>query len=818
MDRFFTSLGRAAVRHRRPFILLWVGLLAFGLAFAPRLQEVFDREQVSGNTGDSKAAAEVVVREFSNRRPLAEQLVLVSDSKTVDDPAYRDAAMAALDAAMATGTVAEVDGFFQTGDRTSVSPDGRTTFMTLYLYAPNRAEGMAAARKLLDAVAAAPPPSWLKAHLTGTEAIFADTSSASEKSINTAEAVGIPIALLVLILVFGALVAGFLPLLIGMVTIVIALALAFIVGQAMDLSVFIKNIATMLGLGLGIDYSLFILTRYRGERRAGRSVDDAVVETVRHAGKAIAFSGLTVAIGLAALLAAGEPTVVSIGVGGLLVAFVAVAAALTLMPALIAVLGDRIEQPRWLGRIVRRGQRDGFWGRWARAAMNRPYAFLALGLIVVGALALPALSLERVANGVTLLGRDAQSRQGFEALARDFGPGTTSPVQVVVRTSGSIGKAETIAGIAELTAAIAADPRFVQAVSITTVDPRLTLDQYQAMYANDFAGVPAEMRPGLGKLVNLDRGGNTAMILGILRGDPLASDAPDTIRALRETIVPSIASLRDATVLVGGTTASEMDLSDGVYERLPIMIGISLVATFLLLVVLFRSIVIPLKAVVMNLLSVAAAYGLLVLAFQWGNAAALFDFTPIGAVNWMTPVLLFAILFGLSMDYEVFLLSRIRELHDRGMSNEEAIAGGIERTGGVITGAALIMIVIFASFILSPILIIKELGFGLAAAVFIDATVVRIILVPAVMRLLGNSAWWLPGRLGRLLPTVQLEPEVGVAGTTTEQDDRLSVPGEVATRRISPLSRVPNRNGDSEFVRRSGHPILLAELPCNRDD
>ena len=336
-----------------------------------------------------------------------------------------------------------------------------------------------------------------------------------------------------------------------------------------------------------------------------------------------------------------------------------------------------------------------------------------------------------------------------------------------MRTSGSIGTAETVAGIAELTAAIAADPRFVQVVSITTVDPRLTLDQYQAMYANDFAGVPAEMRPGLGKLVNLDRGGNTAMILGILRGDPLASDAPDTIRALRETIVPSIASLRDATVLVGGTTASEMDLSDVVYERLPIMVGISLVATFLLLVVLFRSIVIPLKAVVMNLLSVAAAYGLLVLAFQWGNAAALFDFTPIGAVNWMTPVLLFAILFGLSMDYEVFLLSRIRELHDRGMSNENAIAGGIERTGGVITGAALIMIVIFASFILSPILIIKELGFGLAAAVFIDATVVRVILVPAVMRMLGNSAWWLPGRLGRVLPTVQLEPEVGMAATPT---------------------------------------------------
>ncbi len=591
---------------------------------------------------------------------------------------------------------------------------------------------------------------------------------------------GIPIAALVLVLVFGALVAGFLPLLMGIVSIVIALALAFVVGQFVDLSVFLKNIATMLGLGLGIDYSLFILTRFRGERRAGRPVEEAVAETVRHAGKAVAFSGLTVAIGLTALLTAGEPTVVSMGIGGLLVALVAVAAALTLLPAVLALLGDRIEQPRFLGRIVQRAQRGGFWGRWARAAMKRPVAFLVLGLVVIGALAWPALSLRTAANGVMVLGDDAPSRMGYETLASDFGAGTTSPVEVVIKAPRGVGRPETVAAIDALSRQIAADPRFAKAISITTVDPRLTLEQYQAMYANDFAWVPAEVRPGLGRLVNLDRGGNVAVIVAILRDDPMGSEARLAIEGLRDTIIPSIASLDDLTVLVGGTTAIEMDATDALYSRFPLIVGITILATFLLLIVLFRSIVIPLKAVAMNLLSVAAAYGLLVLAFQWGNAATLFDFTSMGAVDWMTPVLLFAILFGLSMDYEVFLLSRVRELHDRGMSNEDAIAGGIERTGGVITGAALIMIVIFASFILSPILIVKEIGFGLAAAVAIDATIVRIVLVPAVMRLLGNSAWWLPGWLGRLLPTVQLEPEVGMAGTTTERDDRLSVAAEVA--------------------------------------
>jgi len=234
--------------------------------------------------------------------------------------------------------------------------------------------------------------------------------------------------------------------------------------------------------------------------------------------------------------------------------------------------------------------------------------------------------------------------------------------------------------------------------------------------------------------------------------------ATDSIADLdRGSIIPAVTGLRHATVVVGGTMALEMDAADDAYSRFPLVIAISLGATFLLLVILFRSIVIPLKTVAMNLISVGAAYGLLVFAFQWGHAASLFDFTPIGAVSWMTPILLFSLLFGLSMDYEVFLLSRIRELHDRGLGNADAVAYGVERTGGVITGAALIMMVVFASFVLSPILVVKELGFGLAAAVLIDATVVRVLLVPAVMRLLGNSVWWLPGWLGRRLPSVQLE-------------------------------------------------------------
>ena len=320
-----------------------------------------------------------------------------------------------------------------------------------------------------------------------------------------------------------------------------------------------------------------------------------------------------------------------------------------------------------------------------------------------------------------------------------------------------------IAGIAELSAAIKADPRFAGAVSITTLDPRLTLAQEQALYANGFAGVPAELRPGLAKLVNLDRAGDTTVVLGLLAVDPGSDAALSAIRALRAQVIPSIPGLRGATVLVGGTSALELDSMDVLYGRFPIVVGLILVATFLLLLVMFRSILIPLTAVVMNLLSVLAAYGLLVAVFQHGLGEQILGFTAVGSIEWQTPVLLFAILFGLSMDYEVFLLSRILELHERGARNEVAVAGGLERTGGVITGAALLMIVIFASFMLSPLVLVKELGFALATAVLIDASIVRMVLVPATMRLLGDRNWWAPGWMGRSLPRVELERETVAA-------------------------------------------------------
>ena len=760
MDSAFRGLGRTVVRHRRGVLAMWITLLLVGAIFAPQLHKVFMREFTTGSAGEAQRAADVVDREFPGGGAFQEQLALSSTSYTVDDPRYRDAAEALIARLEEAGLVSRVTSYFNTGDDTFVSPDRRTTFAQLDLPVTTHVGGTQVAEDLLETVEGAPTPGWLTANTTGTEAVHSQLTTAGQEAAQKAESVGFPVAIVVLIPVFGALVAAILPLLLGALTIVLSLALAFAVGQLMDLAVVLETVASMFGLALGIDYSLFMLTRFRAERQAGRDVSASAVETVTHAGKAIAFSGLAVLIGLSALIATSEPTSISIAIGGMLATAVAVAAGLTLLPAVLASLGDRFEAPRTLTRLLGRTQRGRFWHRWATRVIRRPVRYLLLGVALIGALALSTLDLRLGSLGVNQLDEDSQSRQGYETLAREFGPGVVSPVQFVIRSDSGIGDPRIVAGVDRLTRAIQDDPRFAGAMSITTILPDQGVEGYQALYADGFAGVPEELRTPLSQMVNLEADGDTTVVSGFLTSDPGTPEAWATVKDVRSEIVPSVPELRGAEVLVGGSSAREADSVDVLYTRLPVVVGIILVATFLMLMVLLRSILVPLKAVVMNLLSVAAAYGALVIFFQQGLAEGAFDFTSTGTVNWMAPVSMFAILFGLSMDYEVFLLTRIRELHDRGYSNEEAVAQGLERTGTVITGAAAIMVVVFSGFLLADILMIKELGFGLAVAVLVDATIIRVVLVPATMRLLGEWNWWLPRWLTRILPKVELEREV----------------------------------------------------------
>lgn len=763
MNRFFRSLAHLDVHFRYLVMVAWACLLIFGLVLAPRLREVFEREVVTGATGEAQEAADIIAGEFSTRSPYEQLLVFRSSLHSVDDPEYREAAERVIAAAERTGRVTSTDSYYSTGDASLVSADRHTTYAILNLRSRTHTDGMISSGKIIDEVKAEPKPKWLEAYVTGEEAASAELLNISQESVMNAERVGLPAALLVLVLVFGALVAAGIPLVMGLLSIVITLGLAFVIGQGVDLSVLVENMATMIGLGVGIDYSLFILSRFRSEVAAGRSREEAVVETVTHAGKAVTFSGLMVAIGLSALLATGQPIVLSVAIGGMVAVFVAVAAALTALPALLVILGPLIEAPRAITRLLTRAHRTGFWRVWAREVMRRPLVFVGAGVVVVAAVAWPTAIIRTGSLGIAMLGEDAHSRKGFDILAEEFGAGRLAPVQIVVTSERGIADPQALAGVYALTRAIEDDGRFAGVASLTTLRPGWDLARYQELYGGGFERVPEDLEPLLSRLVNLESGADRTVVVAFLDSDPASAESQDSVQDLRSRIIPSLPELEGLDVLVGGSTAMHLDMTSALYSRFPLAVAIVLVVTFLVLMLLFRSLVLPLKAVVMNLLSVAGAYGLLVAVFQLGIGDRLLGFTSVGFVNWPTPVMVFCILFGLSMDYEVFLLSRVRELHDRGLGDEESVAAGLERTGGVITGAALIMIVVFSSFALSPIIAVKEVGFALAVAVLLDATLIRVVLVPAAMRLLGGRMWWLPGFLDRILPrTTDLEREPAI--------------------------------------------------------
>ena len=759
MHTAFHTLGVWVVARRRLVLAVWAVLFILGLMFAPRIQEVFGRQEVTGGTGDSAKVVSIISDKFGGQGAFSQLLALHSDDVSVDDPRYAEAARSLLDAARATGVVSDTYSFFDNGDRSLVAEDGRTTYAYLDLNSHSHEQAFHDADKLLKAVKRASKPPWLTAYVTGQESVNAEMLDISEDSLLRAEAIGFPVALVVLVFVFGALVAAGLPLLMGLLAILLTLAGAFLLGHFVPVSVFVQNIASMIGLGVGIDYSLFAVNRFRYERRLGKDPEAAAVATVAHAGKAVAFSGLTVIIALSSLLVPASSILRSVAMGGIMAVLAAALAALSLLPALLVYIADWIEEPRRLTRLMSRLGRARFWHGWALGVMKRPALFITLGLAALVALAVPATGMRTGALGVKMLGEEAQSRRGYDLIAEAFGAGSIGPVQMVVQPHRSLTDPTTIADIYELSAALAADPRVQQVRSYAYFNPDWTLADYQRTFAAGFDALPEESRQSLARLVNLDSGADTTLIFATLHADPESKEADSLVADLRSEIIPSVRGLEGAQVLVGGSTAVERDLRLELYNKFPLVVGLVLAATFVLLTILFRSVVIPAKAVLMNLLSLFAAYGFLVLVFQHGYGDKLLGFSSAGYVNWITPVMLFCILFGLSMDYEVFLLSRIREFRDRGGSTRDSVAMGLERTGGIITGAAVIMIVVFSAFALSPIIIVKEIGFSLAVAVLLDATIIRILLVPSLMRVLGPWNWWLPAPLEKILPPLRLEAE-----------------------------------------------------------
>jgi RND superfamily putative drug exporter len=538
-----------------------------------------------------------------------------------------------------------------------------------------------------------------EALIVGEESIDEDFSAAADEDLARGELFGLALALLVLIVVFRGLVAALVPIAVAVASIVVALALAAVIGQAFVLNFVVVNVLVMMGLAVGIDYSLFVVSRYREERAAGRAPEDAIAVAGATASRAVLFSGATVVLALLGMFLVPHTVFRSIAVGAIAVVLVAVLAALTLLPAALAILGDRIERLRVPGR---RGTGEGLWSRVAGLSIRRPAASLAVGAGILLALAVPFTSIETGTAGVGTLPESFQTRAAYDAIERAFGPQGTSEADVVVRGERT---PAVEAAVAELRRSLARDPAY-------------------------------------GK-TSLDVAGDVTHVMVPVDADAAGQAASAAVRELRERHVPAAFAGVDAEALVGGQTADELDFAQIASDKRPLVFGFVLGLSFLVLVVAFRSIAIPLTAIATNLLSVGAAYGLLVLAFQDSRHTI---------ESWL-PLFLFTILFGLSMDYHVFLLSRIRERWLATGDTRESVAFGVRTTARLITGAALIMVAVFAGFAGGQLVMFQQMGFGLGAAVLIDATLVRSVIVPAAMTLLGRANWWFPRWAGaRLAP------------------------------------------------------------------
>jgi uncharacterized membrane protein YdfJ with MMPL/SSD domain len=716
---------------RRPWLTLgvWVAVIVVSTGLvATLLGGVLSSEVDVTTETESKRAERLLAQGFP---PTPEGL----DEMTTEVAIVRFASMSADDAAAgerikelaaelhdagATNVVTAYDTRnLDSGDEAYISRDGDATALLVGL-GPDAEEKTP---DVVDAVQRLDEERDVEAAITGEWTTEVDFGTLSEDDLREGELFfGAPAALVVLMLVFGAVVAGLLPLLLAIMSIVVALALTALVGQAFELSLFVTNMIFGMGLALGIDYSLFILSRYREERADGLEKAAAIAAAGATASRAVLFSGMAFVLAMFGLLLVPNTIMRSLAAGAILVGIVSVLAALTLLPALLGLLGDRVNALRipYFGRTAgRQGATESrWWGAVVRRVMRRPVISLALGTAILLAAASPVLALETGSAGIATLPDRLPSKQGFVLLNEEFPGQTVDPVQIVV--DGDADSRPVREGIDRLEGALARHELFGEPEEESSTRAEVTL-----------LTVP-------------------------VAGDALSKEAVAAVRDLRSDVIPRAFAGTGTEALVTGETAEEIDYYDVMNHWLPIVLLVVLGLSFILLTVAFRSVVVAAKAIVLNLLSVGAAYGLLVLVFQKGYGNEIFGFQQVDTIEAWVPLFLFAVLFGLSMDYQVFLLSRIRERFVHTGDNDRAVESGVGTTARLITGAALIIIAVFSGFARGDLVMFQQMGFGVAVALLIDATLIRSVLVPAAMKLLGRRNWYLPSWLG-WIPDVHVE-------------------------------------------------------------
>ena len=719
MSRWLQRIGTFSAHNRRFVLAAWI-VIAVGAVLLNRTVsgDAVDNFEVPGV--ESQAATDMLKERFSERAGATAMVVFHTETGAVTDPAFAAGIADTIDEVRALPQVLAVTE--PLASPRSIASDDTTAFASVQFDDTSAALGRATLDDLVDTAA--------RAEASGVQVEFGGElpTVLKEETTGPSEAIGIIAALIILLLTFRSLVAVALPLAAALTGLLTGLSVIGLLGGLIDIPSVAPRLATMIGLGVGIDYALFILSRHRDNVAAGMPIDESIGRTNATAGQAVVIAGSTVVVAILGLQLAGIPFVAALGYSASIVVAIAVTSAVTLLPAFLGFAGTRVlaRSHRTQGPAPERGHSA--WVRWAHWVAHHPWRSSITATLVLLALAVPVLDMQLGQADAGTAPASTTPRRAYDLLAAGFGAGFNGPLLVTI----DLGPTPEPTMIDEITAEVAADPG-VQAVS------------------------PAQVNTA----------GDTAIITAIPTTKPQDEATSELVHRLRDTTLPDVTAGSGAAALVGGPTAGFIDQSDKISTRLPWFIAAVVAMSFILLMIVFRSILVPLKPALLNLMSIGAAYGVVVAVFQWGWGRSLIGLDDAVPIASFVPMMMFAILFGLSMDYEVFILSRIREEYHRGHSNIDSVVEGLGATAKVITAAALIMISVFLGFVASPGPIVKMMGIGLATAVAVDATIVRMVLVPSTMALVGDPNWWLPRWLDRLLPHVDIEGEPDPADSPT---------------------------------------------------
>ncbi|HEY2440631.1 MAG TPA: MMPL family transporter [Solirubrobacteraceae bacterium] len=716
MTGILYALARFCVRHRTIVCVVWIVGAALLVGLSHRLGDnTNDNLSLPGT--DSDRATTVLASSFPNQANGTSPIVLHASSGKLTDSKYANAVNeAAADVAKAPDVASVVNPLTQQG-ASALSKDGATGYLSVTLAVPPGSLSVSDAQRIIDAAQPA-RAAGLQVETGGQLG-----QKVSKPSTESSELVGIIAALIILTLTLGTFVAAVLPILSAIVALLVTLAIIRMLGHVFTVPTVAPTLATMIGLGVGIDYSLFIVTRHFRGLSDGLRMEESIARATATSGGAVFFAGGTVTIALASLAVAGIPLVTTMGLMAAIAVVVAVVGALTLLPAVLALIGPRIEALRVRPHVTQEQARTGLWAKWAADIAKAPILAGLAALAILIPLTIPLLSLNLGQQDTAALSTSTTARRAYDLISKNFGPGVNGPLVIAVA---------------------------LKSPAASTSDQRLQTLQKDI---SGTAGVAA-VTP-----LTLSKDGKTAYFNAISKYGPAEDATAKLVSTLRDTVIPKADHGTDMRADVGGSTAAYVDLASKISSKLPLQILVVIALSFVLLILAFRSVVIPAQAAVMNILSIGASYGVLTAVFQYGWLSGLIGLSgPVPIVSYV-PLFMFAILFGLSMDYEVFLVSQIEEHVHGGESNHDSVVSGLVTSARVITAAALIMVFVFGSFVLNGDPTVKQFGVGLAVAVILDATVVRCLLVPALMLLMGRVNWYFPHWMERLVPRLSIEGE-----------------------------------------------------------